>query len=199
MKSSFFKLTFASLALAVGVGIGARDGSSPETADKATASQAEEEVEFPAVEREANLGDSLAKSRSFMYAPPPMPHQGIKEGQCMNCHAPKDDIKKRWRAIRPIAHEHFTQCYQCHVSKSRDDLEPFVESDFLALDLFGGGSRNNEYAPPTVPHKVFMRENCLSCHGATGYSEYRTPHPERTQCMQCHVPEASVDYTRPQR
>jgi len=150
------------------------------------------------IEREAKLGDSLAKSRSFMYAPPPMPHQGVKQQDCMGCHAPVNDIKKKWRSIRPVAHKNYSQCYQCHVEKSREVEVPFVPSDFLALDLPGEGSQNHDYSPPTVPHKVFMRENCLSCHGETGYADYKTTHPERSQCLQCHVPEASVDYTRPQ-
>ncbi len=159
--------------------------------------EAEADSPFVTVEREAQLGDSITSSRSFLYAPPPMPHTGMKQDDCLNCHAPEYDIKKRWRAIRPISHQLYSQCLQCHVEQSRPAAVPFVLSDFLALDLPGKGSRNNEYAPPTVPHKVFMRENCLSCHGATGYSDYRTSHPERSQCLQCHAPEASADYTRP--
>ena len=53
---------------------------------------------------------------------------------------------------------------------------------FLSNRAFSG-------APPTIPHRVFMRDNCISCHGPTGYHEYRTTHPNRTQCMQCHVEE----------
>ena len=174
-----------------------RSRSSGES-EKALPALTKETSPFVGIDREAKLGDTITSSRSFLYAPPPMPHQGIKQQDCMNCHAPENDIKKKWRSIRPVAHEHYSQCYQCHVTISRDDETPFAPSDFLALDLPGEGSRNNDYSPPTVPHKVFMRENCLSCHGPTGYSDYRTTHPDRSQCLQCHVPEASVDYTRPQ-
>lgn len=153
---------------------------------------------FVGIEREAHLGDEMSKSRAYVYAPPPMPHQVGKQEDCMQCHAPVDDIKKKWRSIRPMAHPHYSQCKQCHVPKTREGLDDFVESDFLGLGLPGKGSRAHDYAPPTVPHKIFMRNNCLSCHGPTGYSQYRTSHPERSQCLQCHAPEANMDYTRPQ-
>lgn len=45
------------------------------------------------------------------------------------------------------------------------------------------------FAPPTIPHKTFMRENCTACYsGAAAREEIRTPHPERSRCRQCHVP-----------
>ncbi len=40
--------------------------------------------------------------------------------------------------------------------------------------------------PPTIPHSLQNRTNCISCHEA----EIRppvTPHPERKNCQQCHV------------
>jgi predicted CXXCH cytochrome family protein len=54
-------------------------------------------------------------------------------------------------------------------------------------------------APPTIPHKVFMRENCGACHvGPGAREEILTTHPERTRCRQCHVPvttrEGTLDY-----
>ncbi len=50
-------------------------------------------------------------------------------------------------------------------------------------------------APPVIPHEVeaLGRENCMACHGpgqqASGLVIAPvTPHPEWTQCNQCHVP-----------
>ncbi len=54
-------------------------------------------------------------------------------------------------------------------------------------------------SPPMVPHAVptsFSGEilNCLSCHGRGGYDVEKeayvpvTPHPEKENCSQCHVP-----------
>tara|TARA_B110000037_G_scaffold175631_1_gene200281 strand:- start:1888 stop:2526 length:639 start_codon:yes stop_codon:yes gene_type:complete len=153
---------------------------------------------FEAINRVAVVGTEITKDRSFLYAPPPNPHNDKKQGECMGCHAPETDLAKKWKSIRPIPHKVYSQCLQCHVSQVRPESELFVESDWFGLDFPGAGSRDNDYSPPTVPHKIFMRENCLSCHGDTGYYKIRTSHPERSQCLQCHAPEASVDYTRPQ-
>jgi nitrate reductase (cytochrome), electron transfer subunit len=52
-------------------------------------------------------------------------------------------------------------------------------------------------APPRIPHEVtesLPGLNCLACHEqggyAAGFKAYapKTPHPELTQCRQCHVP-----------
>ena len=51
------------------------------------------------------------------------------------------------------------------------------------------GARLNPFAPPTLPHEVFMREDCVACHSApAAREELRTAHPERTRCRPCHVP-----------
>ncbi len=56
-------------------------------------------------------------------------------------------------------------------------------------------------APPTIPHDVqeLGRKKCLSCHfqgldlGIKGGEAYKTPHPERSNCLQCHLPQKKVD------
>jgi cytochrome c-type protein NapB len=73
------------------------------------------------------------------------------------------------------------------VFQRAEDL--FAENSFVGLpqDLRSGG-RLHPLAPPTIPHKTFMRENCTACHsGAAAREEIRTSHPERTRCRQCHV------------
>ena len=82
--------------------------------------------------------------------------------------------------------------------KAVPPIKPFRSTNtFIGLDLPGKGSRAHALAPPTTPHKTFMRENCLSCHGPTGNWRIKTKHPYRTQCLQCHAPEAGQDFTRP--
>lgn len=55
-------------------------------------------------------------------------------------------------------------------------------------------------APPSIPHKINSERNmgensCLKCHENGGYVEkfnaYSpvTPHPEKVNCKQCHVPQ----------
>jgi len=80
------------------------------------------------------------------------------------------------------------RCRQCHVFVKTEGL--FVKNTFAGLqqDLRTGG-RLYPGAPPTIPHKIIMRENCVACHaGPAAREEIRTSHPERTRCRQCHVP-----------
>jgi nitrate reductase (cytochrome), electron transfer subunit len=82
-------------------------------------------------------------------------------------------------------------CYQCHTFGARTPL-------FAALDWPEPAWPETRRAalpggPPTVPHRLQLRENCLACHmGAGAVEEIRTTHPERANCRQCHVP-APVD------
>ena len=70
----------------------------------------------------------------------------------------------------------------------------FVSSSYegLAQNL-AAGDRATPGAPPRIPHRVLMRENCLACHDGPGAREaVRTDHPERSRCRQCHVPVEST-------
>jgi cytochrome c-type protein NapB len=62
-----------------------------------------------------------------------------------------------------------------------------VENDFDGLDAPGAGPRASIVAPPQLPHRVFMRENCDSCHGVNGRDPIRSSHPWRESCSQCHA------------
>lgn len=146
------------------------------------------------------LGTNITADRAFLGAPPVMPHTfaGDRDGRyCLECHARETRIEKRQQAIAPVPHAEFSQCQQCHVNGSDKTVGLFRGSDFLGLDFPGKGTRAHPLAPPTIPHKTFMRDNCLSCHGPTGKQRIATPHPWRSQCQQCHVPDASKNYDRP--
>ncbi|MBT5925174.1 MAG: hypothetical protein HOH33_01000 [Verrucomicrobia bacterium] len=155
---------------------------------------------FEVQPREVNVGSKISKSRAFFGSPPPVPHtiQSDRNSDwCMGCHALKNRIRERHKSIAPTPHAEFSQCMQCHV-KHDDSVKPWKDNTFVGLDFPGKGSRAHELAPPTVPHKTFMRENCYSCHGPKGEHAIRTPHQYRSQCQQCHVAELTQDYTRPQ-
>ena len=80
-----------------------------------------------------------------------------------------------------------SRCQQCHVYQETYVL--WVTNGFQGKpqELRSGG-RLYPGAPPSLPHPVFMREDCLSCHdGDADREEIRTTHPERTRCLQCHV------------
>ncbi len=146
------------------------------------------------------IGTNITANRAFWGAPPLMPHTfaGDRDGRyCLECHARETRIEKRQNAIVPVPHAEFSQCQQCHVSGVNTALAAFRESRFVGLDHPGKGTRAHPFAPPTIPHKTFMRDNCLSCHGPAGKQRIASPHPWRSQCQQCHVTDASKNYDRP--
>jgi cytochrome c-type protein NapB len=150
--------------------------------------------------RDNPVGQKLPATRSFLGAPPPMPHtfSGDRDGRyCLGCHARENRIEKRQQAIAPVPHPEFSQCQQCHVNGSDRSVAVFRENGFIGLDDPGKGTRAFAGAPPTIPHKTFMRDNCLACHGPAGRQRIATPHPFRSQCQQCHVSDASRNYNRP--
>jgi nitrate reductase cytochrome c-type subunit len=153
------------------------------------------------------VGTNIARNRAFWGAPPPMPHSFPRpqdDGRaCLECHAREDRIEKRQQSIVPVPHAEFSQCQQCHVPLLGElvelgtKVEPFRPTTFVGLDNPGKGTRAHPFAPPTIPHKTYMRDNCLSCHGPEGKQKIASPHPYRSQCQQCHVPDASKNYDRP--
>jgi len=149
--------------------------------------------------REDPVGLGITENRAFWGAPPPMPHAfgDERSNDCLTCHARENRIEKQHQAIVPVPHAEYTSCQQCHVDGSSADSGEFRENQFVGLDYPGKGTRAHPLAPPTIPHKTFMRDNCLSCHGPSGKQRIASPHPARSQCQQCHVPDASKNYDRP--
>ncbi len=133
--------------------------------------------------------------RAFYTAPPVIPHdtEGLRNQDCQGCHEnnspePSDQT--------PLGTPHFqrTNCLQCHLASepwTGGTVTP-VASDWVGLEQPNEGRRAHEAAPPTIPHRVRMRENCSLCHGPESlYESLQTPHPERTSCQQCHLPDAA--------
>jgi hypothetical protein len=134
-----------------------------------------------------------AERRAYDGAPPTVPHQDFGAA-CSACHdrrgrsvpgvgfapaSPHDDTSKAGAT---------TRCRQCHVFITTDEL--FVVSEFVGIpqDLVAG-DRATAGAPPRIPHRILMREDCAACHdGPAAREEIRTSHPERVRCRQCHVP-----------
>ncbi|MCJ7630265.1 MAG: nitrate reductase cytochrome c-type subunit [Longimicrobiales bacterium] len=138
-------------------------------------------------------GAVRAARRLYDGAPPVIPHAAFGAA-CGACHdtkgisvegvgyapaSPHDDTGEAGATVR---------CRQCHVAVLTDGL--FAKNMFEGLpqDL-RRGSRLYDGAPPTIPHRILMREKCAACHvGAGARAEIVTTHPERTRCRQCHVP-----------
>lgn len=134
-----------------------------------------------------------SERRAYDGAPPVIGHTNF-DIECTACHREEGMDVEGVGFAPPMPHEFtrglsaISRCRQCHVFRETDEL--FVASEFVGLkqDMRPGG-RLHDLAPPTIPHKTFMRENCVACHsGPAAREEIRTSHPERVRCRQCHVP-----------
>jgi len=134
-----------------------------------------------------------ADRRAYDGAPPTIPHQSFGM-RCAACHNAQGQSVPRVGFAPASPHEGTPKagatirCRQCHVFVTGEGL--FVASNFVGLrqDLHAG-ARATPGAPPTIPHRILMREKCVACHDGPGArEEVRTSHPERWRCRQCHVP-----------
>lgn len=134
-----------------------------------------------------------AQRRAYDGAPPVIPHKPFGMA-CQNCHNERGVDVPNVGFAPPSPHEHTSRagamqrCTQCHVFKQTETLLVASSFEGLQQDL-RQGPQLHAFAPPRIPHLVLMRENCMACHtGPAAREEIRCTHPERTRCMQCHVP-----------
>ncbi|MDX1388795.1 MAG: hypothetical protein R3344_06370 [Acidobacteriota bacterium] len=152
--------------------------------------------------RVKSAADVRAKRRAFDGAPPVIAHEDFGIG-CGDCHDLQGMEVDGVGYAPPSPHAETTglsdisRCRQCHVFSVTDEV--FASNTFIGLEQdLRHGRRLNPVAPPTIPHKVFMRENCVACHsGPAAREEIRTSHPERTRCRQCHVEVTTVAVFHP--
>lgn len=138
-----------------------------------------------------------AGRRAYDGAPPVVPHpvDAMSSANCRVCHT--EGLVVRDIVAPRMSHAEMGNCTQCHVPAGGGGVPggPAAWALAIAANSFEGrasvgrGSRAWAGAPPTIPHGTWMRENCSSCHGPTGLAGLRTSHPERTSCVQCHVPD----------
>jgi len=161
---------------------------------------AEQKVLTPK-ERQKILAERSSR-RAYDGAPPMIPHAiNFRDiNSCSACHAPDSDVVIAGRRSPVMSHPMMSNCTQCHAPN--DGLKMLqhsgtvglvVESGFIGNSRMGRGSRAYKGAPPTIPHRVSMRQNCMSCHGAGMPDAITTPHPMRKNCMQCHAQDADYD------
>lgn len=148
-----------------------------------------------AVERRRSL-------RAYHGAPPVVPHaiDSLRSTACMSCHGEGGDLVIGGKRPPEISHPWITNCTSCHVPAdglrhltAPEETRLYVENGFLGKESAGKGSRAYPTAPPTMPHPVWMRQNCMACHGPGREQAIRTSHPERRNCLQCHAPDAAFD------
>ncbi len=138
-----------------------------------------------------------AERRAFDGAPPVIPHETF-ESTCISCHNEEGVAVPGVGFSPPSPHvataglSAISRCEQCHVRVNAPT--PWIANAFAGIrqDL-RKGRRLHAEAPPVMPHPVFMRENCAACHtGSAAREAIRTTHPDRTNCRQCHVAQATT-------
>ena len=129
--------------------------------------------------------------RHYPGAPPKIPHEVSADMDramdCNVCHQ-KGGFVPKYNTYAPITpHPEYDNCMQCHVPGRT--AEVFVETQFEPVAAPGLKRPALPGGPIPIPHTLQLRQNCLACHGGPAAPpEIRTSHPERTHCMQCHVP-----------
>ena len=139
--------------------------------------------------------DVRADRRLYDGAPPVIPHKPLNI-TCTECHTSsgKQAPPLGFAPANPHAATKgvsgTSYCQQCHVFRRDEQTFQNLENDFAGLrQQFATADRLYPGAPPVIPHRLFMRENCTSCHsGPAARPEIVCKHTERTNCRQCHVP-----------
>jgi cytochrome c-type protein NapB len=167
--------------------------------------------------------------RAYPEAPPRIPHgltaAEFREPTCNTCHQ-RGGWVARFGAYAPVTpHPEYGACLQCHavddaVAGIRFTDAALTGGDATCLQCHVAGQSGRRFvmqgwrpaawpavrqaalagSPPTIPHDLQLRGNCLACHAGPGaVAELRTTHPERANCRQCHVPTAGPDqvFVRP--
>ncbi|HEU5190799.1 MAG TPA: nitrate reductase cytochrome c-type subunit [Methylomirabilota bacterium] len=128
--------------------------------------------------------------RAYPGAPPVIPHP-VDERQafgkaCLACHAEGGWVP-RFEAFAPVTpHPEMTSCRQCHVPQAgRPAFQASAWEASAPPPLKGAAMLGS---PPRIPHALQMRENCRACHAGPGAVDaFRTSHPQRVSCRQCHA------------
>ena len=137
--------------------------------------------------------------RAYHGAPPYIPHpvedeMSIGGRTCLQCHQDGGYVQK-FEAFAPVTpHPEKINCRQCHSNTQTEDLFKNTEWDEIKAKPPGMNNQALPGSPPPMPHGVFLRESCLSCHtGPAAPKEIRIDHPERVNCRQCHATNANTD------
>jgi hypothetical protein len=142
--------------------------------------------------------DARAALRAFYTAPPVIPHEVTTRNnrECLHCHSDVRTLGPRTTVETP--HANFFNCQQCHVGVQTLNRElelAELETSWKGLEEPRKGTRAHADAPPTVPHRLFMREHCTSCHGELhANADMRGPHGQRSSCLQCHALDFDADF-----
>lgn len=143
----------------------------------------------------AALRASRQAVRAYEGAPPTIPHWFNPRDQriCLRCHETGADVGYG-RPAPVTPHPGWAACLQCHAARAAG-AEAAPATTFKGAGLSAGGRRvASPGAPPVVPHRLFGREGCASCHAGPGTAAaMRCSHPERLHCLQCHPADRALE------
>ncbi len=134
-----------------------------------------------------NAYSQQSPDKAYFAAPGIIPH-GVEDedrSACLHCHENGMIVKGVKAPITP--HPDLLNCRQCHLNLQ--NLPPFKPNSYTGLKMSDKTFRQNQYAPPLIPHRTFMYTKCLVCHEnrAMAGKVSQTSHPERLNCKQCHL------------
>ena len=162
-------------------------------------------------QKTASLTDRAAR-RAYDGAPPAVPHpiDQLASDHCLACHG--EGLRSESLRAGKMPHPFYASCTQCHVEQNASYAEASAtyENAFVGRavpaddrNVAAKASRAASYTawmrealqnrdpavdwvPPVVPHAIWMREDCLSCHGRTAAPGMECSHPWLVNCMRCH-------------
>ena len=112
-------------------------------------------------------------------APPAIPHDLAGRDNCLTCHNPDGGVQP---APKDHAGRTNDTCQTCH--------KPAAPASPTAATATPAASVESE-APPSIPHDLAGRDNCLQCHNPDGgVKPAPKDHAGRTNdtCQACHKP-----------
>lgn len=135
--------------------------------------------------------------RQYPGSPPRVPHgvpifYGDDNSDCIGCHGEGgyDDEQGAYAPVTP--HPGYENCFQCHVPRRTENN--FGGSNWQSINPPELGRSQMGGSPPTVPHSLQLREDCLACHtGSAAVAEIRVEHGARGNCRQCHIPMVTTE------
>ncbi len=129
--------------------------------------------------------------RQYPGSPPRIPHTvdltfNGNGGDCLACHAKGGYSPEFDKAIPVTPHPENVLCSQCHAQRVTEAT--FVDSNWQSIAPPRLGLSFLPGSPPSIPHSLQLRENCIACHTGPGAAtEIRITHASRGDCRQCHA------------
>ena len=111
---------------------------------------------------------------------------------CTKCHTHEGKTMRGIGVVTALPHKDprtLDRCQMCHVYQLAEST--FAESGFVPFKAAPAPEpAGKRLEPPVVPHRILLRENCAACHTGKGAGNAPlTDHADRTNCVQCHVPQ----------